>query len=291
MTESIGTTLKQRREARHLSIEQVAEQTRIRAHYLQALENDDLSAIPSMPQARGFLRNYAEFLGLNLDELSSAPRSIESQEPMAQAASPAEPLPASVSSDEPAPESQPRPGFFGGLRDRFTRRSSSEPIAPEPELIVSSEPEPEVFVPVRTHEELPAAPDETSASEPEPVVEPEVAKPARVRKSSPSSKKVSAKKPVRTTAKKKAVKATQLSKTKPRVKKKIKKLPSRKINSPQKKTLSKRKLRPKRVSSPRKLSFSRPLRRLTKPSRKSAKPAPQTKSRKPNRPLPKKSRK
>ena len=72
MAESIGSTLKQRREARHLSIEQAAEQTRLRKYYLQALENDDLSAIPSMVQARGFLRIYTEFLGLNLDELSSA---------------------------------------------------------------------------------------------------------------------------------------------------------------------------------------------------------------------------
>ncbi len=79
MTESIGSTLKQRREARHLSIEQAAEQTRVRKYYLQALENDDLSAIPSVVQARGFLRIYTEFLGLKLDELSSAMHSTESR--------------------------------------------------------------------------------------------------------------------------------------------------------------------------------------------------------------------
>src|SRR5271169_2910897 len=168
MTESIGSTLKQRREARHLSIQQVAEQTRVRMHYLQALENDDLSAIPSMVQARGFLRLYAEFLGLKLDELSSGPRSNESESITSTAASPAEALPAPAQSNLPASDSGPRPTFFGGLRDRFARRPALEHVSLEPERSTSSQPqaEPEVFVPVRTHEELPAAPEETHAPEP-----------------------------------------------------------------------------------------------------------------------------
>ena len=225
MTESIGSTLKQRREARHLSIEQVAEQTRIRAHYLQALENDDLSAIPSMVQARGFLRNYSEFLGLTLDELSSTARSAESQLPASPAASTAEPVAAPTQSNLSASDSQPRPSFFGGLRDRFARRPSAEAAAPELESSVPSapEPEPEVFVPVRTHEELPVAPEESGQPEPEPIAESEpAAKPARVRKA--SSNKTSTKKPVRTKAEK-----TKSSKTgagrKTQVKKKIMKLP------------------------------------------------------------------
>jgi cytoskeleton protein RodZ len=223
MAESIGSTLKQKREARHLSIEQVAEQTRIRAHYLQALENDDLSAIPSMAQARGFLRIYSEFLGLTLDELSSAARSTEAQLPASPAASTAEPVAAPAQSNLSASDSQPRPSFFGGLRDRFARRPSAEAAAPELESSVPSapEPEPEVFVPVRTHEELPAAPEETNVSEPIASSEP-IAKPARVRKA--ASKKASTKKPVRTKAEK-----TKSSKTgagrKAQVKKKIRKFP------------------------------------------------------------------
>ncbi len=206
MAEPIGSTLKQRREARHLSIAQVAEHTRIRPHYLQALENDDLSAIPSMAQARGFLRNYSEFLGLNLDDLSSSPRPAKSQLPTTAIASPAEPLSAPAPLNSSASDSQPRPGFFDSLRDRFTRRPSADAAAPEPQPAVpsASEPEPEVFVPVRTHEELPAAPEETS--QPEPIVESEpIAKPERVRKV--SSKKTSTKKPERTKAK-----TTKLSK-------------------------------------------------------------------------------
>ena len=69
MKESIGALLRRTRELRRLTIAQVSESTRVRSHYLQALESDDLSAMPSTAQARGFLRNYAEFLGLEIDEL------------------------------------------------------------------------------------------------------------------------------------------------------------------------------------------------------------------------------
>src|SRR5258707_1808463 len=77
MKETIGARLKQTREERHLSIGQVAEQTRIRPHYLQALENDDLSAIPSAVHARGVLRIYAHLLRLNLHDLPASARPLE----------------------------------------------------------------------------------------------------------------------------------------------------------------------------------------------------------------------
>ncbi|MCC6297656.1 MAG: DUF4115 domain-containing protein [Anaerolineales bacterium] len=67
--QTIGQRLKQARESKRLTLEKVFEATRIRVQYLQALEADDLSAMPSPVQARGYLRNYAEFLGLNFDQL------------------------------------------------------------------------------------------------------------------------------------------------------------------------------------------------------------------------------
>ena len=69
MPESIGQRLKQLREARYLTLEKASDDTRIRVMFLQALEADDYSAIPSAAQGRGFLRNYAEYLDLNVDEL------------------------------------------------------------------------------------------------------------------------------------------------------------------------------------------------------------------------------
>ncbi len=67
MIKTIGQRLKETREYRHLSLEKVAAETHIRLRFLQALESDDFSVMPSEVQARGFLRNYARYLGLDLE--------------------------------------------------------------------------------------------------------------------------------------------------------------------------------------------------------------------------------
>lgn len=64
MAMTIGERLKKAREERNLSLEQAAFHTHIRLRYLQALENDELEALPSKVQGRGFLRLYADFLGI-----------------------------------------------------------------------------------------------------------------------------------------------------------------------------------------------------------------------------------
>lgn len=69
MAQTIGQQLKQARQERNLSIEQVVESTRVRAHYIKAIEADELDLLPSPVQARAFLRLYAEFLELSLDDL------------------------------------------------------------------------------------------------------------------------------------------------------------------------------------------------------------------------------
>jgi cytoskeletal protein RodZ len=69
MPETIGQRLQQARLARRLTLEQVAEDTRIRLPYLQALEADDYAALPSAVHGRGFLRNYAAYLGLDVADL------------------------------------------------------------------------------------------------------------------------------------------------------------------------------------------------------------------------------
>jgi transcriptional regulator with XRE-family HTH domain len=65
--EELGRLLRETREKLGLTHEEVERSTRIRARYLEALERGDLSSLPSQVQARGFLRNYADFLGLDPD--------------------------------------------------------------------------------------------------------------------------------------------------------------------------------------------------------------------------------
>src|SRR4030042_3214746 len=64
---TIGQTLRDARERLGLTLDEAERATRIRAHHLQALEDEAWDALPSPVQARGFLHNYAEFLGLNPD--------------------------------------------------------------------------------------------------------------------------------------------------------------------------------------------------------------------------------
>lgn len=67
--EDIGRLLRESREKLGLTLEEVERATRIRRHHLEALERGDPEAFPSPVQARGFLRNYADYLGLDADDV------------------------------------------------------------------------------------------------------------------------------------------------------------------------------------------------------------------------------
>jgi helix-turn-helix protein/uncharacterized protein DUF4115 len=62
---SIGTTLREERIRLGLGIDQVEADTKIRAKYLMALEDERFEALPGTAYARAFLRDYAEQLGLD----------------------------------------------------------------------------------------------------------------------------------------------------------------------------------------------------------------------------------
>jgi transcriptional regulator with XRE-family HTH domain len=72
---TIGAVLAERRGERGLTIEQVASATRIRADHLRALESDEPKRLPAPVYAKGYLRTYAGYLGLDagplVDELKS----------------------------------------------------------------------------------------------------------------------------------------------------------------------------------------------------------------------------
>lgn len=67
MPSTIGKQLQSARLDRNLSLEDVAESTHIRIKYIEALEADDFSVMPSPVQGRGFLRLYAQYLDLDID--------------------------------------------------------------------------------------------------------------------------------------------------------------------------------------------------------------------------------
>jgi cytoskeleton protein RodZ len=62
---TLGETLRQARLDKGVSLADAARETRIRRSYLEALEAEDMAALPPMVYTRGFLRSYAEYLGLS----------------------------------------------------------------------------------------------------------------------------------------------------------------------------------------------------------------------------------
>ena len=61
----LGSSLREARVRRELTLGDVAEETRIRSRYLQALEDERFELLPGPIYAKGFLRAYADYLGLD----------------------------------------------------------------------------------------------------------------------------------------------------------------------------------------------------------------------------------
>ena len=66
---SLGTYLRQERELRQISLEEVAQTTRIPLRMLQHIEDDDLERLPGDVFAKGFLKSYASTVGLDEAEV------------------------------------------------------------------------------------------------------------------------------------------------------------------------------------------------------------------------------
>lgn len=67
--ETIGEYLRRERELRQISLEEMVQGTKIALQRLKELENDKLEDMPAEIFVRGFIKSYAEFIGLNPDEV------------------------------------------------------------------------------------------------------------------------------------------------------------------------------------------------------------------------------
>jgi len=67
--ESIGEKLRQAREAKKLTYKDVSVETNLAPTFIEALEKEDFEKFPSETYILGFLRNYAEFLKLDPEEM------------------------------------------------------------------------------------------------------------------------------------------------------------------------------------------------------------------------------
>lgn len=126
---TLGQLLKAAREEQRLTLEQAFEATRIRTAYLRALEEDDLSVMPSPVQARGYLRNYAEYLGLDLNRLLEEVRASQPAE--GEIIGPADTAPAAAEHTlEPLPPQDAPP--LSPLQVDLPPQTDSQPEPPPP---------------------------------------------------------------------------------------------------------------------------------------------------------------
>lgn len=66
---AFGGWLRREREAREVSLAEIADVTKISKAYLQALEDERFDVLPATVFAKGFLREYAKYVGLDPDEV------------------------------------------------------------------------------------------------------------------------------------------------------------------------------------------------------------------------------
>ena len=134
----LGTWLVRAREARGLTLEDADRDTRISRRYLLALEAEQFDVIPAPVYARGFLRSYSQYLGLDPQEmLALFPRDDEYlQSQQAPRASHENPLPATSPSRptwerKPGQQTRPEPISVASRQteSRTTRLPGGAPTA------------------------------------------------------------------------------------------------------------------------------------------------------------------
>jgi cytoskeletal protein RodZ len=79
-TASFGGWLRRQREMREISLRDIADRTKISLRYLQAMEDDRFDLLPAPIFAKGFLREYARYVGLSPDEVVNHYLAVQQQQ-------------------------------------------------------------------------------------------------------------------------------------------------------------------------------------------------------------------
>lgn len=93
--DSFGLWLRRQREMREIDLREIADKTKISLRYLKAMEQDRFEVLPAPVFARGFLREYARYVGLNPDEVVNFYLSAHAEEDEGEATGVSSPPPKS----------------------------------------------------------------------------------------------------------------------------------------------------------------------------------------------------
>ena len=106
--ETLGQILKTAREKKKVTASQAATVTRIKIQHIEAMERDDFSRIPAPTYGRGFIKLYAEYLGLApapLIEMYLAQQAPKEDQPSIKPKAKPQ-APKKVLREEPAPQEE-----------------------------------------------------------------------------------------------------------------------------------------------------------------------------------------
>lgn len=148
----IGQILKEEREKRRLSLHEVGMSLKINPKVLQAIEDSDEAKLPAKTFLRGFVRSYALFLRLNVEEiLELFQNEMGSTKPKPQVLNPLDPAITDVTSEKPdlaivkdsnasasapAPEKKPTSSPSAPQRSRPTESAPSNSPINQNQIVV-----------------------------------------------------------------------------------------------------------------------------------------------------------
>ena len=143
----LGLALKEEREKRNISLEEIASTTKIVPRYLEALENDRFDIMPGGFFIKGIIRTYARAIGLDPDEVLARYRAagvFGESEPKRHPF----PKPSTVQAAPPAPV-LPAPSAEPLLPSEAAAPPPAAVETPKPELVLGEAPKPRLSAAAR----------------------------------------------------------------------------------------------------------------------------------------------
>ncbi len=130
----VGYTLRQERERQNLTVSDIEEGTSIRALYIEAIEAGEYDKLPGTIYTKGFIKNYAKFLGMDADavtkEFANDLAELAAEEDAAKAAEvAADNPPAQEKTPEPKPVKPEKKSLGYSIQDDNSGSSSKLIIA------------------------------------------------------------------------------------------------------------------------------------------------------------------
>lgn len=102
MDTNLGATLREARNRRKVDLSEVEAAIKIRVRFLRAMENEEWDALPGGAYTRGFIRTYANFLGLDGERLAEDYRRDAEPAGAERVPKRVEPVPTAVRRQRPA---------------------------------------------------------------------------------------------------------------------------------------------------------------------------------------------